>query len=88
MGAADKVFLDRRGALASPSVVPAARGPSPWRWSWSRVTAPGWTGARPGRPDAAGLEDRAPDGRAAGGVPADPGRSGARGADASWESSS
>ena len=31
--AADRVFLDCRGALASPSVVPAARGPSPWRWS-------------------------------------------------------
>jgi hypothetical protein len=31
--AADRVFLDCRGALASPSVVPAAREPSPWRWS-------------------------------------------------------
>src|SRR5512140_1001494 len=33
LNAADRVFLDCRGALASPSVVHAARGPSPWRWS-------------------------------------------------------
>src|SRR5579859_3918565 len=31
--AADRVFPGLLWALASPSVVPAARGPFPWRWS-------------------------------------------------------
>jgi len=58
--AADRVFLDCRGALASPSVVPAARGASPGGGADRGSRRRGWTGARPGRPDAAGLEDRAP----------------------------
>jgi hypothetical protein len=40
-----------------PSCLP--HGDRPWRWSRSRVTAQGVNGSRPGRPDAAGLEDRA-----------------------------
>ena len=85
--AADRVFLDCRGALASPSVVPAARGPSPG-------VGAGRASRRRGEREP-GLDARMPpgsrtglwDGRAVGRVPADPGDPGP-GADASSESSS
>ena len=73
--AADRVFLDCRGALASPSVVPAARDRPP-AVELIVVTAQEVNGSPAGTPDAAGLKDRLRDGRAVGRVPADPGRSG------------
>jgi hypothetical protein len=62
--AADRVILDCRGALASPSVVHAARGPSPLTVRLIVGHGAGVSGEpRPGRPDGAGTRGRLLDGR-------------------------
>jgi hypothetical protein len=75
--AADRVFRIAV-VLTSPSVVPAARGPVALIRSWSRVMAQG-DEREPGRGARMppGLKDGFPDGRDAGRVHGDPGRSGA-----------